>query len=416
MIYNSSQFSLQGSGEVISITSPYYFKQYSDLSYIENYIKNKHIKPRFKIYVLNSDETEKYEIPNSDILGGSYSENYQNGQRRTLSFQLNNNNGDYTPSINHFWVDQKFSFYIGFEVESNEDDVVWFKKGIYSCQNQSVDNSSDTKTVSIETADKFSILESKKGTLEYSYTVNVGEDIEEVINNILKTDNGTGFMLDNKEIIYHTTFKNKKVISQISESAGSTYGSIILKLAEMISAEVFYNINGNLTFMPKQEVINDSDKPVLFSFDAENGDLITHNYTFSFDDIVNKIIVIGTNVNGNTCRAYSVNDAADSPISVGRIGYRIGSVINDSSITSEYLAKERADYELRKVSVAKTSVSNTALLNPLIEVNNLIEITDSFYGIENEKFLVQSISFSLDYSGTMSISSSNINNLSFTNR
>ena len=33
-----------------------------------------------------------------------------------------------------------------------------------------------------------------------------------------------------------------------------------------------------------------------------------------------------------------------------------------------------------------------------------------------EKFLVQSISFSLDYSGTMSISSSNINNLSFTNR
>ena len=56
------------------------------------------------------------------------------------------------------------------------------------------------------------------------------------------------------------------------------------------------------------------------------------------------------------------------------------------------------------------------LLNPLIEVNNLIEITDSFYGIENEKFLVQSISFSRDYGGEMSISSSNINNLSFTNR
>ena len=56
------------------------------------------------------------------------------------------------------------------------------------------------------------------------------------------------------------------------------------------------------------------------------------------------------------------------------------------------------------------------LLNPLIEVNNLIEITDSFYGIENEKFLVQSISFSLDYGGEMSISSSNINNLSFTSR
>ena len=39
MIYNSSQFSFQGSGEVISITSPYSYKQYSDLSYIDNYIK-----------------------------------------------------------------------------------------------------------------------------------------------------------------------------------------------------------------------------------------------------------------------------------------------------------------------------------------------------------------------------------------
>ena len=416
MIYNSSQFSLQGSGEVISVTSPYLFDQYYNFYYIEDYIKNKHISPRFKIYVLNADETERYEIPNGDIISGSYSENYQSGQRRTLSFQLNNNNGEYTPSINHFWVGQKFSFYIGFNLNNDENSVVWFRKGIYSCQNQSVDNQSDTKTVSIETADKFSVLEGKSGTLEYSYTINVGEDIEEVINNILNTDNGSGFMLDSKDIIYNSLFKGKKVISQISESAGATYGSIILKLAEMLSAEVFYNVNGNLTLIPKQEVINDSDKPILFSFNADNGDLMTHNYSFSFEDIVNKIIVIGSNVNGNTCRATAVNNSADSPISVSRIGYRTGSIINDSSINSDYLAQERADYELRKVSVAKTSVSNTMLLNPLIEVNNLIEITDSFYGIENEKFLVQSISFSLDYSVTMSISSSNINNLSFTNR
>ena len=416
MIYNSSQFSLQGSGEVISITSPYLFDQYYNFYYIEDYIKNKHISPRFKIYVLNADETERYEIPNGDIISGSYSENYQSGQRRTLSFQLNNNNGEYTPSINHFWVGQKFSFYIGFNLNNDENSVVWFRKGIYSCQSQSVDNSADTKTVSIETADKFSVLEGKSGTLEYSYTINVGEDIEEVINNILNTDNGSGFMLDSKDIIYNSLFKGKKVISQISESAGATYGSIILKLAEMLSAEVFYNVNGNLTLIPKQEVINDADKPILFSFNADNGDLMTHNYSFSFEDIVNKIIVIGSNVNGNTCRATAVNNSADSPISVSRIGYRTGSIINDSSINSDYLAQERADYELRKVSVAKTSVSNTMLLNPLIEVNNLIEITDSFYGIENEKFLVQSISFSLDYSGTMSISSSNINNLSFTNR
>ena len=122
---------------------------------------------------------------------------------------MNNNNGEYTPSINHFWVGQKFSFYIGFNLNNDENSVIWFRKGIYSCQNQSVDNSSDTKTVSIETADKFAVLEGKSGTLEYSYTINVGEDIEEVINNILNTDNGSGFMLDSKDIIYNSLFKGK---------------------------------------------------------------------------------------------------------------------------------------------------------------------------------------------------------------
>ena len=39
--------------------------------------------PRYKIYVLYPDETINFEIPLADIVaGGSYSENYQDGQRR----------------------------------------------------------------------------------------------------------------------------------------------------------------------------------------------------------------------------------------------------------------------------------------------------------------------------------------------
>lgn len=416
MIYDLSQFSLEGSGEVISITSPYLFGQRYNFSTIEEYIRRKHIRPRFKICVLNDDETENYEIPQEDILGGSYSENYQNGQRRTLSFQLNNDSGNYTPSINHFWANTKFSFYIGFSMSDDELETVWFKKGIYCCNSQEVDNSPDSKTVSIETADKFSVLEGKQATLEYSYTINVGEDIEEIINNILQTDVGSGFILDPQKIIYNTKFKGRKTTSTITETAGATYGSIILKLVEMLSAEVFYNSNGNLTFIPKEDVINDSNKPVLFSFNADDGDLMSHNYSFSMDEIANRVIVVGANVNGHTCRAVAVNNSGGSPISVGRLGYRTASIVNDSNITSDYLAQERADYELRQLTVVKTSVSNTILLNPLLEVNNLIEITDSFYGIENEKFVIQSLSFSLDYNGQMSVSSSNINNVSFNNK
>ena len=130
--------------------------------------------------------------------------------------------------------------------------------------------------------------------------------------------------------------------------------------------------------------------------------------------IVNRVVVIGASVNGGTCQAIAVNDDTSSPLCYQRIGYRTGAPINDSNITSDTLAEERADYELRQQLIAKTTISNTVLFNPLLTVNNIVTITDSFYGLERERVLLQSISFSIDYSGTMSISSTNIKNLPYT--
>ena len=56
-------------------------------------LKKPYISVRHRICVLKSDETVDYEIPNSDIVDNSisFSENLQNGQRRSLSFTLINN-------------------------------------------------------------------------------------------------------------------------------------------------------------------------------------------------------------------------------------------------------------------------------------------------------------------------------------
>jgi hypothetical protein len=54
--------------------------------------------------------------------------------------------------------------------------------------------------------------------------------------------------------------------------------------------------------------------------------------------MVNRVVVIGANVNGKTCRAEAVNDRAISPINYKKIGYRTGDIVNDSNITSDSLA------------------------------------------------------------------------------
>lgn len=418
---NYIQIPLSNTGEVLSLTiealssnvSILEESNYQNIEFITQLIKNNTIAPRFRLFILNPDETVKYQIPQEDIiLSGSYSENYQNGQRRSLSFSLYNEDGKYTPSINSIWATTKIALEMGLDIVG-KDMIIWFKKGVYVINNITPSRQIDRKTVDISCSDKFAIFENKQGTIPETYEIPVGTEIEEVIKDILSYSNGDGYPLDNRNFIYHSSFKGKKTPLTISQSAGGTWGQLLMQLAEILSAEIFYNAEGNLTLIPIVEVTKDSDKPSIFSYVDEEGDFQNTNFSFDMNAIVNKVHVIGANVNGHTCIASAENNDPASPICVQRIGYRVGSIINDSNITTDVLAQERADYELRQNIIYKTSVSSSIFFNPILTVNNMITYTDSFFELERERLLIQSISASLDYSGLMSLTVSNINNLPF---
>lgn len=396
---------LEGSKGVInnSFTSPIMLKKEIDKPIV---------RPRYRLCWLNEDETVRKPLPEKDILsGGSYSENYQDGQRRTLSISLFNEHGRYTPSINSIWEGTKFSFEMGMELENGT--VLWFPKGVFVVTSASVGHGVGDKTVSVELSDKFATLEGSQGTLETTYTIPPDMEIEEIIRDILYMPKGNGSMIDTQPIIYDSSFKGKKTQATITQQAGSTYGSIILALAKMLSAEVFYDVEGHLNFVPINTVTNDIDKPIIYHLYEEKGDFGSNNLSFDFASVINRVIIIGATVNQGVCRAVAVNDDASSPLSYQRIGYRTASPINDSAITSDVLAQERADYELRQKLILKTSTSQETRYNPLLMVNNLISVTDEFFGFKQEKFLIQSISCPLDYSGTMSVTAANARNLPF---
>ena len=402
-----------GDSVVLSTSSSdIYLSSAISIPYYKSLFRQQNIKPRFRVFVLNPDETIRYPLPNERIQeGGSYSENYQDGQRRTMSLTLFNEDGKFTPSINSLWIDSKFSLELGIEMPNGQ--IVWNKKGIYVISNSSTTHSSDDKTVPLSLGDKFNALTGKLGTLETTYEIPIGSDIEEVIKGLLNMDKGNGYVLDPKPIIYHSSFKGKKTQTKISKSAGSTVGEIILELGKQLSAEVFYNVEGNVLVTPTQETSSDIDKPVLYDFKATLGDMQSVNFDFNMSEVINRVIVTGTTQNGAVHHAIAVNDDTSSPLCYQRIGYRTGSPINDSNITSDLLAQERAKYELRKQLILKSSVNLPVTFNPLLLVNNLVTITDEFYGLQEQKFLIQSISCNLGYEGMMSISVSNLQNLPF---
>lgn len=388
------------------------YKVYTSINYINKLLAQTTLYPRFRIFSLNPDETTRTLIPNNDIiLGGSYSENYQNGQRRSLSFSLMNENGKYNPNINSIWINNKFLLEIGLQIPNTEG-IIWFKKGVFVLSNASPSRTKDQKIVSIECNDKFVILDGKSGVLDTALEIPSGTDIKSIIKDILASNTGTGYMRDHQDLIYHSSFEGKKTPLTISLNAGQTYGDLLSQLAEILSAEIFYNSNGNLTVVPTSEVIQDGDKPVIYNYSLQDCNFQNEDFSIGMTEFINQVVVIGANINGHTCIATAKNDDPSSPLCYQRIGLRTA-IINDSNITNDVLAQERADYELRKVLIAKSNLNSSVFFNPLLSVNNIITYSDDFYQLTRERFLIQSINMQLNYDGVMSITASNINNLPF---
>ena len=378
------------------------------MSYLTDVLKRPTIKPRFRLFVLNPDETINYEIPEEDIIinSGNFTENYQNGQRKSVNINLINVDGKYTPSINTIWVHDRFRFDIGLEFDGQ---VYWFPRGIYILGNPSADHQNSDKQVSLTLVDKFAVLEGKAGTLEATYEIPVDSDIEQAIMGILTLDNGSGYPIDLKPIIYDRAFKGLKMPYTLSKDAGSTLGEMLLEIGTILNAEVYYNSQGNLCFININETTLDVQKASLWDYSDEDRDYGGATANYDFENAVNEVHVVGDNINNEIFSAMAKNENPVSPLCIQRIGRRI-EYINDSNIYSDDLAQQRANYELRKFGILKTTMNIQVSFNPLLFVNNLVTITDKYYNLTRERFLIQSISYTIGNESQMTVSCSNIVN------
>ena len=378
------------------------------MSYLTDVLKRPTIKPRFRLFVLNPDETINYEVPEEDIIinSGNFTENYQNGQRKSVNINLINVDGKYTHSINTIWVHDRFRFDIGVEFDGQ---VYWFLRGIYILGNPSADHQDSDKQVSLTLVDKFAVLEGKAGTLETTYEIPVDSDIEQAIMGILTLDNGSGYPIDLKPIIYDRAFKGLKMPYTLSKDAGSTLGEMLLEIGTILNAEVYYNSQGNLCFININETTLDVQKASLWDYSDEDRDYDSATANYDFENAVNEVHVVGDNINNEIFSAMAKNENPVSPLCIQRIGRRI-EYINDSNIYSDDLAQQRANYELRKFGILKTTMNIQVSFNPLLFVNNLVTITDKYYNLTRERFLIQSISYTIGNESQMTVSCSNIVN------
>ena len=360
---------------------------------VKKYLERPVIKPRYRVSVLTPDEKVSYTIDENDIVSGgiNYTESYQNGQRKNFSLELINIDGKYTPSINGLWVNDRFRLDVGIEIDNG--DIIWFPKRIYIMGDSQLNNSSQQKTITIQMQDKYAIFEGKTGTLDTAYEVENGSNIYDALKGILNFTTGNGYIMDYQDIIFDPSFYAKKTQSTIRVEQGDNLGSVIDALATQLSAEYYYNNIGNLCFYPLNETVDDTIKPIIWTYSSIGRDLHNINLNYSNEEIINTVKVVGNNIDNGVYSAIVENTNPASPICVQKIGKRMSSPYSEENIWSNDLAGDLARYYLRKGSFISTQFSCDVSFNPILSVNNLCEVEDDFLNLKRDKLLLTSISF-----------------------
>lgn len=363
-----------------------------DYEQIEKILKRPVIKPRYRISVLNPDESIDYIIPEQDIPldGISYTEEYQNGQRKNVTLKLINESGKYTPSINNIWLTTKFRLDVGIEIRNK---TIWFPKGVYIMGDVNLTHYDSDRIITIQLKDKYAIFEGKTGTLEEAYEIQLGSTIEDAMRGIMNFSLGNGYILDYKPIVLDPSLVGFKTQTTIRADEGENLGKIIESLATQMSAEYYYNNVGNLCFYPINETVDDSSKPIIWNFSNINRELHNLELNYQNENIVNVIKVVGDNIDNIIYSAVVSNDNPMSPICVQRIGRRIAPKYSESNIWSNDLAYDLARYYLRKASFVSVDFSCNVSFNPILSVNNICEIENKALNYHREKLLITSISF-----------------------
>lgn len=393
-----------------------YLNTYSD-QYLES-ISSEVIRSLFKVQIIDWTETNIIEDISDNIINnsGSLSINYQQGVRRSFSFQIINIDEKYTPSADAgvFYFGTKIKLYIGVE-STNREDIYWWSQGVFVVTDASNTYNGSEKTVSISSVDKFGVFGSELGysQLAGDYKIENGTKIYDIIKDILSIDMENGYIVDYIKPILDPNFINEVMPYQLVKNKGEYIGDILISLANILGSDIFYDQEGVLNISSGTEDVTYSQKGVLYSFSEDSIEISSCDLKFDYSKVINCLTVTGTNIND---KLYSYTAKNTNPFSSTRIEYiglRESEPIESAMISSEKRAEDYSKYLLNKMSILQSSLSFHCTLVPHLDVNNVVLVTKDYYKFYEERFILQEISISISSPVEMSISCSNISELPY---
>lgn len=380
------------------------------------------LTPCIRMEWLHADGTVAYEIT-QDLYNttGTLNINYQAGARRSFNIQIHNVDSRYDIMIDKIWFGQQLRLSLGLIIDG---EYYFIPQGVFYITNPTEIYNPSQRAIQINCTDKWAYLDgSLFGNLDGIYQVPLNTNIFTAIKQLLLTEKGNGYPIDSIPPLVNNYFLTKMVsLSDGSKvpiintpytlrvERGSTYADVLLQFNTMLAGMIYYNEYGQMIIEPNDYDILDRNKEVVWRFNPGNSEMLTKSTEYKFTEMYNDIMTFGAVLNGNLATGRATNRNVRSDTCVQRIGYKT-KVFEDTNYYADELAQSWAEFLLRQYTILNRSITLTCSPMYHLDVNKIIEITDVENNYRQEKFLINSLSIPLSYSGVMTINATSVNDL-----
>lgn len=370
-------------------------------------------KRYMQFFLLREDETIYKDITPWVTLTGNIEKKNTSGQTRSTNLTLNNTqvNGKYlwTPSPNtgDLWNYNKIKIVSGIYLE---DRIYEISEGIFVIHDPSMSINGAQHTVSLQCYDKFALLDGTiDGVGDLDTEVARGTEVKAAITSLLKLNRSNGIPYDLKDIIFPIKYNGNTTPYTLKKTAENSFGEIILDMLLMLSCDVKYDNEGRMEVSDTLADLDYHNRKVSWNYKA--GEFLNPSIKINRSKIKNKVTVVGANINGRLVKGTVENT---NPLSNYNVDSSFGvraTKITDNLLYTDYLCKERARYELKKIMQEYASISMQSIYIPHLEPGDIVRWTYEPWSIEQEEFLVNDVSVPQNGRDLMSITMTNIKEL-----
>lgn len=358
-----------------------------------------------KVELLNIFE-KPFDLIKGEILkdvSGEITINLEQLTRRTCNVSFFNQDGKYIINEdNPFWMSKKFKLYVGI---SNDTNTYWFEQGVYLAT--SVENQDGIFTVN--GIDKGGAIDGSLNTniIETQYIVEPQSNIYKVISDSMALSfnlpNGVQSNVDTVSPLIDYYYKSIYTEAEISLDSNAPIGDLIKSLADGYGADVYYDVAGRLVFkkgLPDDSANKYSYTPIEWEFIDNEG--LYNGLSLSYEYSTKNTVTVYTNSSEFENVNYTAyNDNPCSPIRVSLVGIRrMDSVeipyVEESVERMTQRCKEYAEYLLIQETFNGLKANFNSILMPHMDVGKAVVIVDKLNNLNDNKFIISSLSMSLD--------------------